>query len=99
MWRPTTTALLALSRGNGEIVWMPTLTSRPAPQLVVESGQVIVPLISGDLAIFSQKDGKVINALGALPASGTAVTGGAAAVAAPGPAAPPAPVSGLARRW
>ena len=61
--------LLALSRGNGEIVWMPTLTSRPAPQLVVEGGQVIHAVDFRDLAIFSQKDGKVINALGALPAS------------------------------
>jgi outer membrane protein assembly factor BamB len=88
--------LLALSRGNGEIDWMPTLTSRPAPQVVVENGQVIVPLISGDLAVFNQKDGTVVTASAAPPAPPTA-PGGSAPVApptAPAPAPGPPPTQG-----
>jgi hypothetical protein len=94
--------LLALSRGNGEIDWMPTLTSRPAAQLIVENGQVVVPLISGDLAIFSQKDGKVVSQATAPPAVPGGAPAGAAAAAPPagppgaGPtasAAPPAPAA------
>ncbi len=87
--------LLALSRRNGEIEWMPTLTSRPAAQMIVENGQIIVPLVSGDLGVFSDKDGKVLASPAALPAPS-----GATPAAAPGsvppaaaPAAPAAPTS------
>src|SRR5205823_2654085 len=88
--------LLALSRGNGEIDWMPTLTARPAAQLVVENGQVIVPLISGDLAIFNQKDGTVMAgsaAAGATPttsAAAASVTSAPTPTQAANPDAPPA---------
>lgn len=73
----------ALSRGNGEIDLIRTISSRPGEQLLIEGGEVIVPLESGDLRFFRQKDGELY-----IPP--------APVVAAPAPTTPPPP-SGPAR--
>jgi outer membrane protein assembly factor BamB len=57
----------ALSRGNGEIEWMNTLPGRPAEQLAIDEGEVIVPLSTGELAFFSQRDGKRMRPQAAVP--------------------------------
>jgi outer membrane protein assembly factor BamB len=70
--------VIALSRRNGAIEWYNTLPARPAEQLIIEGGQIMVPLESGDIMAFGQKERQ------RLPSPTTP----AAAAAAPGP--PPA---------
>jgi outer membrane protein assembly factor BamB len=78
----------ALSRGNGEIEWMLNLRARPAEQLILDGGQVIVPLSSGELDVFDERDGKPMPS--PTGSSGTAARagGGAAPASAPAPGAP-----------
>ena len=82
----------ALRRGNGEIEWMQTLPARPSEQLTIEGGEVIVPMSSGELAFFNQRDGKPVKPAGA-PAAPTGARGrgaGTPPAATPPPAGSPA---------
>ena len=60
--------VLALSRGNGAIQWMQPLVSRPGEQLLLESGQLIVPLGSGEFTVLEPKEGKSVLPKPAVPA-------------------------------
>jgi outer membrane protein assembly factor BamB len=83
----------ALSRTNGQIELTMALVARPKPQFILDSGQVIVPLTSGHLLVFSQKDGQRMPSPTATPPPPTAAEL-AAAAALPPPAAgvlPPPP--------
>ncbi len=83
----------ALRRGNGEIEWMQTLPARPVEQLVIDGGEVIVPLSSGELAMFSQRDGKPVPSPTAPP---NPPAGGSPPGAPVPPAAAAAPASVVA---
>jgi outer membrane protein assembly factor BamB len=82
----------ALSRRNGAIEWFETLPARPAEQLIVEGGQVIVPLDDGHIMAFSQKERKRMPSptAPAAPPAGTppAAQPAAAPALAPQPLAP-----------
>jgi outer membrane protein assembly factor BamB len=78
--------LQALSRGNGQIELRLPLPSRPWEQFVINGGQVIVPLASGELMVFDQRDGDRM-ASPTAPSAASPV----AAPAAPVPPGAPAP--------
>jgi outer membrane protein assembly factor BamB len=78
----------ALARHNGQIDIIKNIPGRPAEQIVMEGGNVIVPLESGDLMFFTQKDGKPVR-----PTVPTPATAAGAANAGPPPPPPEAKVA------
>jgi outer membrane protein assembly factor BamB len=63
---------IALDRGSGTILWKNTLLSRPGESIMIDSRELIVPLMSGAITIFSA-DGKQVANLDAPAAEGVAM--------------------------
>jgi outer membrane protein assembly factor BamB len=79
----------ALSRSNGQIEISNELSARPTEQFVIDGGQVIVPLASGEIAVFDQKTGKVLRSPTSVPPPGSPEATAAAAAATAAPTAAP----------